>query len=79
MLIIQCRPFIYGSQFLRVDGYPTGDNMPEVPYFLLMELTLFRFELQAGFSELLKHFPQVEQVILESAANDEHVIQVHET
>jgi hypothetical protein len=49
--------------------------MPEVSHLLLQELTVLRIELQAGFSEPLKHFPQVEQMLLESAANYDHVIQ----
>jgi hypothetical protein len=53
--------------------------MPEVPYFLLKELELFRIELQAGFSKPLEHFLQVEQVLLEHLASHDHVVQVRET
>jgi hypothetical protein len=53
--------------------------MPEVPYFRLKELALLQIDLQAGFSELMEHFPQVEQVLLEHAANHDHVVQVYET
>jgi hypothetical protein len=51
--------------------------MSEILYFLLKELVVL--ELYAGFSEPVKHFPQVEQVLLESVANDNHVFQVQET
>jgi hypothetical protein len=51
--------------------------MPEGPYFLPKELAL-RIELQAGFTESLEHFPLVEQVPLELAANYDHVVQIYE-
>jgi hypothetical protein len=58
---------------------PDDNNMPKVPYFLLKELTLNRIELQAGFSELQEHIPQVYQVLLELAANHDRVVQVYVT
>jgi hypothetical protein len=53
--------------------------MPEALYFLLQELVLLWIELRAGFSEPLKHFSKVKQVLLERAANHDPAIQVHET
>jgi hypothetical protein len=53
--------------------------MPEVLYLLLKKLALLRIEFEAGFSGLLEHIPQVEQVLLKRAANHDHVVQVHET
>jgi hypothetical protein len=35
----------------------------------MKELTLLRIEFQAGLSEPLKHFPHVQQVLLENAIN----------
>jgi hypothetical protein len=43
--------------------------VPEVLYLILQELTLLRIEFYTGFSEPLKHVPQVEQVLLQSVAN----------
>jgi hypothetical protein len=37
-------------------------------------LALRLIELQAGVLKLLEHFPQVEQVLLERAANHDHAI-----
>jgi hypothetical protein len=48
--------------------------MPKVPYFLPQEVTLLRIELQAGFSALQIYFLKVQQVLLESAANYNHVV-----
>jgi hypothetical protein len=47
--------------------------MPEAPYFLLKELTILQIELQAGFSEPLERFSQIEQ-LLELVANHDHII-----
>jgi hypothetical protein len=51
--------------------------MPQEPYFFLKELALLPIELWTAFSELLEHLPQVEQVLLECAANHDQAIQVH--
>jgi hypothetical protein len=40
------------------------------------DMAILRTELYASFSELPEHFPQVEQVLLEHAANHNHVVQV---
>jgi hypothetical protein len=53
--------------------------MPEISYLLPQELRLLRIEIRAVFSEPLKHFPQVEQVLLEHSANHDHIVQVYET
>jgi acyl-CoA synthetase (NDP forming) len=53
--------------------------MPEVLYFLLKKLALLQIKLKAGFSELVEHLPQVEQVLLEHAANHDHVVWLYDT
>jgi hypothetical protein len=52
--------------------------MPEAAYTLLNRLALLRIEIKGGFSKP-QHFSQVEQVLLEHAANHDHVVQVYET
>jgi hypothetical protein len=42
------------------------------------QLALLWIQLQAGFSEPLEHFLQVEQVLLKGAADHDYVVQVHE-
>lgn len=32
-----------------------------------------------GFSELLEHFPQIQQVLFEHVTNHDHAVQVHKT
>jgi hypothetical protein len=53
--------------------------MSEVSYFLLKILALLQIEISAGISEPMERFLRVEQVFLERAANQDHVVQVHET
>jgi hypothetical protein len=43
------------------------------------EVLLLRIKIWESFSELPEHFLQVQQVLLESAANHDHIIQVYET
>jgi hypothetical protein len=48
--------------------------MPKVMYFILKELAFLRTELYAGFSDLLGHFLQAEQVLLERETIHDHVM-----
>jgi hypothetical protein len=43
------------------------------------QMALLGIQLQAGFSEPLEHLPQVEQMLLEGAADHDNVFQVHKT
>jgi hypothetical protein len=53
--------------------------MPQVSDFPPKQLALLWIQLQAGFSEPLAHFPQVEQVLLEGAVDHDDVVQIHKT
>jgi hypothetical protein len=52
--------------------------MPQLSDVSPKQLALLWIQPQAGFSEPLEHFLQVEQVLLEGAADHDDVVQVHE-
>jgi hypothetical protein len=51
--------------------------MSQLSDFSPKQLALLWIQRQAGFSEPLEHFPQVEQVLLEGVADHDDVVQVH--
>jgi hypothetical protein len=67
VFILRVQPFPYDSQLLGVGGYHLrGHNMPEAPYFFLKKLALLWLSCSWSLMESLQHFPEVDEVLLES-------------
>jgi hypothetical protein len=80
VFILRGGPIPHGFLLLRFCGSLSRlYSTPRVPHFLLKEFARLWIEIQAGISEPLEYFLQVEQVLLERAANHDHVPQVQET